>query len=513
MNQGIKKSVLGIRYLIKYAMQPNAAYFPVIKDCAKEIKLWCLITLFSNNMDELWECVPDFIFEDLFLMKKIDTTVGVLKYGRGYSSESILPYRLEFKRIRDHLSHMNFTYENGIIYLQDDAHTWFDLQWLEKLVLCTIANDKGKFKKGMSDIAVLSFIPKNKETLFDFDEYWKMGLVKFYKITLLSGSKMTLANYFKNSGIPEERYTFDLLFSSVKYKIGTSSINTNNSLQGLIKELQLLFESIEKHYGNYIKLELIPTPDFQDVFLDQGFKELSFQGKQQYLINKLKLQETVTYNSIITHNILDILNSLEEGVLNQDQLYILRDAIDYLLKVYANILFSKVYSNKDYDIDLKHAIQKEFLLDMHYVYAKNVYQEYLHVLNRAYMEAKEYSCDYSYIRNIASLSSQYSKLLDDVLNNDVDKHMFWNFRNAIIHNQILFSDSSVRLYITGSNIRIKHYQKKKKEWVDKEFRNKRVIWEMKVSKDEFLRLMDKMYELEGIPIKINISKFVRKKRV
>ena len=222
-------------------------------------------------------------------------------------------------------------------------------------------------------------------------------------------------------------------------------------------------------------------------------------------------KETVTYNSIITHNILDILNSLEEGVLNQDQLYILRDAIDYLLKVYANILFSKVYSNKDYDIDLKHAIQKEFLLDMHYVYAKNVYQEYLHVLNRAYMEAKEYSCDYSYIRNIASLSSQYSKLLDDVLNNDVDKHMFWNFRNAIIHNQILFSDSLVRLYITGSNIRIKHYQKKKKEWVDKEFRNKRVIWEMKVSKDEFLRLMDKMYELEGIPIKINISKFVRKK--
>lgn len=511
MDKGIDAAVLGVRYLIKYATRPNSAYFPVILDCAKEIKLWCLITLFSNNMDELWEGVPDFIFEDLFLMREIDTTEGVLKYGRGYSSESTLPYRLEFKRIRDYLSHMNFTYEDGLIYLHDDAHTWFDLIWLEKLVLCTISNEKGKFKKGMSDIAVLSFIPKKKDVLFDFDEYWKMGIVKFYKITLLNGNKSTLANYFSGSGIPEDRYTFDLLFSSVKYKIGNSSIHAWNSFESLIQELELLFKRIEKHYGNYIKLDLLPTPQFSDVFHDEGFKELTFQGKQQYLINKLKLEDPVSYNSIITHNILDILNSLEEGHEDKDQLYILRDAKDFLLKVYANILFSKVYLNKDYDVDLKMALQKEFSFDTHYVYAKNIYQEYLRVLNRAYEEAKEYSCDYGYIKNIVTLSAQYSKLLEEVLNNDIDKHLFWNLRNAIIHNQVEFSGSKMRLYITGSNIHLKHYQKKKKEWVDKEFRNNRVIWEMIIDKEEFLRLMDKLYELENIQFQINISKYMRKK--
>lgn len=84
-------------------------------------------------------------------------------------------------------------------------------------------------------------------------------------------------------------------------------------------------------------------------------------------------------------------------------------------------------------------------------------------------------------------------------------------RNAIIHNQVEFSGSKMRLYITGSNIHLKHYQKKKKEWVDKEFRNNRVIWEMIIDKEEFLRLMDKLYELENIQFQINISKYMRKK--
>ena len=56
--QGISKAALGLRYLIKYANHPNEAYFEVIKTCEAEIKLWSLITLFSNNMDDLWENVP-----------------------------------------------------------------------------------------------------------------------------------------------------------------------------------------------------------------------------------------------------------------------------------------------------------------------------------------------------------------------------------------------------------------------------------------------------------------------
>ena len=105
---GVEKAALGIRYLIRYAKEPNPDYFTVIQDCVKEIKLWCLITLFTNNIDDLWENVPDFIYEDLFLMKRIETVEGVLDYGKGFSSNSNLTFREQFKMIRDKLAHQNF---------------------------------------------------------------------------------------------------------------------------------------------------------------------------------------------------------------------------------------------------------------------------------------------------------------------------------------------------------------------------------------------------------------------
>ena len=79
--QGISKATLGLRYLIKYAHHPNEVYFEVIKNCEEEIKLWSLMTLFSNNMDDLWEGVPEFIFHDIFTMQKLETLKGVLEYG------------------------------------------------------------------------------------------------------------------------------------------------------------------------------------------------------------------------------------------------------------------------------------------------------------------------------------------------------------------------------------------------------------------------------------------------
>ena len=59
---------------------------------------------------------------------------------------------------------------------------------------------------------------------------------------------------------------------------------------------------------------------------------------------------------------------------------------------------------------------------------------------------------------------------------------------------------------------LKHFHKKKGCWVEKEFRNKQVIWEMIMNKEDFLRMLDKLYCLEGIPIQVNISKLVKIKQ-
>ena len=84
-------------------------------------------------------------------------------------------------------------------------------------------------------------------------------------------------------------------------------------------------------------------------------------------------------------------------------------------------------------------------------------------------------------------------------------------RNAITHNQIEFNGETVRIYVTGRDIPLKHFNSKKKEWVTKEFKNNRVIWEMIIKKEEFLRLIDQLYKLANIPTSINIAKYVKRK--
>ncbi len=300
MNQGISKACLGLRYFIKYAEKANDVYFEVIKDYEKEIKLWCLITLFSNNMDDLWENVPDFIFEDLFLMKKIETPKGVLDYGVGYHSKSMLSFKEQFKYIRDKISHKSFRYENGLIFLDDEANTYFDFAWLEKLVLSTIANTKNIFQKGMSDVAIFSLMLPEEE---DFYKSWDLGLIHLYRVTLLTSNKKALANHFRDTGIQSNQFTFDLLFNAVKYKLGQTRINSKNFFLNPSSYLQRIFRDIENYFGGYVHLELVSNSVLDQWIKQPGFEDLSFQGKLQYLINRLKMEDVYAYNSIMVLNI------------------------------------------------------------------------------------------------------------------------------------------------------------------------------------------------------------------
>ena len=74
-------------------------------------------------------------------------------------------------------------------------------------------------------------------------------------------------------------------------------------------------------------------------------------------------------------------------------------------------------------------------------------------------------------------------------------HMFWNIRNAVVHNQIEFSGDQVKLYITGREIPLKHFSKKKEHWETKIYKNNQVIWELVMDKEEFLGMMDEMYSM------------------
>ena len=496
---GEAKAALGIRYLLKYANKPNPIYLEVIKESRDEVKLWCLLTLFNNNMDGLWENVPNFVLEKVFL----DLTPE-----RIYHSLSKLGLKEQFKKIRDKLAHKSFRFQDGYIYIGDDEETYFNLNWFSDLVLSTVANCRGELKKGMSDIVNLSFVPKNKDDTMDFKEAWDLGYILFCQVKLMSSNASLMASYLNNPNIPSEKYTFDLIFLNVQREIGKFSLSLTKEVQDVWRQFKDYLQKIQNDFGNFISLEILDKEKLNINLNSDGFEALSYEGKLQYLINKIRLKDIYSGNAIFVNAILKVLDG--DGC-DVDDIYILRDLKDYLLKVYANILFAGVYVYADSDGDLKKYLALNFSFDAHFVHAKNIYKDYIKAIKRSYEEVCLYKGPEEYKNYLLGLIRNYTNLLDEVLKEEDDKRLFWNIRTAIVHNQIEFLENKVRMYITGRDIHLKHYQKKKQTWVDKEFKNKRVIWEMEIDKDEFIRMMDKLYELANIPIQTNISRLVRKK--
>lgn len=510
--KGIKKAALGIRYLLKYASHPNMAYFSVIKECTQEIKLWSLLTFFSNNMDDLWREVPDFLLEDLFLMRKMETQEGMIDYGSGYHSSSKLPFKDEFKRIRDLLSHMKFIYQDHLVYLEDEYQTVFDVSWLENFVLSTVSNSKNSLKKGMSDIVLFNLVPQRPDIPLSFPLFWDLGLIQFLKITLLKGNKETVALLFHQSQIPTERYTFDLLFQAVKLELQKHRLPLNVTFEEMIAQANQLFRMIEKKYQNSVKIEFVSDLTFPAVINEEAFEELSYQGKLQYLISRLKMKENHAYNAIITHNMMDILKEIDQDIYHKDHLFILRDAKDFLMKVYAYLLFSCIYVAEDYNVFLKQELQEKFNMNMHFVHARNIYTDYIKQIKKSYEEICTYHGGRDEKERLLELIHQYTKLLQEASQNEVDKRLFWNLRNAFVHDQIEFEGEQVRIFITGKDIPLKHYRKKNGEWVIKTFQNHRVIWELVMKQDEFIEMLDYLYQKADILTQTNISKLIRRKK-
>ena len=104
---GINKAALGVRYLIKYIETGNQENFNIVMDCLKEVELWCLITSFCNNIDELFDTVPDFALDNIFTTKNVEGMTFEEAYGKGFKSNSNMTSKEQFSKIRNLLAHRN----------------------------------------------------------------------------------------------------------------------------------------------------------------------------------------------------------------------------------------------------------------------------------------------------------------------------------------------------------------------------------------------------------------------
>lgn len=526
---GINKAALGVRYLIKYIETGNQENFNIVMDCLKEVELWCLITSFCNNIDELFDTVPDFALDNIFTTRNVERMTFEEAYGKGFKSNSNMTSKEQFSKIRNLLAHRKFKYEKGIITVFDkEFEAIFDIKWLKRLTSVTLSNERLGLKKGMSDISIMSLafntnietkeLNKNMNDISimplafnanmdvkELKENIEQGIISFYKVTALSGNKQNIVDSMSLKVITPEELTFETIFQTAITIMESKIFYIYATPEENKKQLKKHFKEIEETFGNKIKVESTKIEITDELLNDEEFKELTLNEKLEYLVRTKRLDDPVRYNGTMLQNLLELFDSFKEGKFENLNIFTLRNSKEFLLKVYANIFFTgTLYQNSG-------IIAKNNKIFARYVHAVNIYKEYLKVLKKSYEELEILKGSKFSKKYIYELMKQYSKLLEESLNGDAYEDFSWKMRNSIIHNQVEFKEGYVRFYTTGKTIKINRFNKKHQKWEIKEFNNNRTIWEMTCSMQELIELLDELYKEKGIEIKVNIHKYTMRK--
>lgn len=508
---GILKGALGIRYLIKYFENGRVENFKVVRDCLNEVRLWFLITFYTNNIDYLMDDIPEFLLTDVFQMKDIliGTSLGDAKeadYGRGFQTRSTLSYKEQFKLIRDALSHGKFQFKDNLIHVSiRDYEAIFDLAWLDRLTTVILSNDRLTLKKGMSDYSVISLMPDGDFDMEKIKEFIRMGTLAFYQVTSLTSNPDRIKESIKNYDIDREHCTFDFIFKTAIYLVQRHRIDSSRGVEGALASLKKYFSDVESYFGNAIKLELVPLTIPDDLCHDKDFLKLSYAQKLEYLITLKKEQDPIRYNSLMVTHLFQLLDEIDKEQIQDKTLVFFRDSLPFLIKAYAMLCFIQrdSYPLGEEELRAKGA-------NATYVHAKNVYKEYIRVLHRSLRELRENNGPLASIQYVLEQIKIYSHYFDEASNNFVYKDFFWRLRNSIVHDQVEFQEDKIRFFTTGRNIKVRHFNKKKKEWEYKDFVNQNTIWEMIIRRQDFISLLDELFMYSNIPVSVNISKYCKR---
>ena len=508
--ESINKGALGIRYLIKYGLDGTKDSFKVVKDCLMEVKLWILITFLANNNDYLGDLIPDYILANFFQKELIDLILKnnqKIDYGVGYYAKTNLSYEEQFKCIRNALAHGSFSFKNGIIKIDiKNYQASFDIKWLEALVIVTLSNKTYNLEKGMYDYSIIATVPNLTDDYDQFLKYIETGLVGFYKITALTGNKEKVKNSMPQVELKLEECSFDLLQQVVRDVLKQVHLKSNSGYDGLKEQRELKFKLLEKALNNCVKLDFVKIDLNNEIFQNKDFQNLSFESRLRYLINNLKYDTRYLYNTIVINTLLENLEYIKnDKEISLEDLMMLKDCLNFLIKVYANILFETgLVGNKT-------NLLKEYPINVKFVHAKVIYKSYIKAIEKYYRELLDHDGSKNDITEALNLLKQYTLNLENAQDDKCLLNVWWYLRNAIIHDQVEFKGEDIRFYLVGNTLKLKHYSKKTNSWIPKEFSNKQPIWELSMKKKDFLSLLDKLYESLGIEVQVNISKYTHRK--
>ena len=511
---GIEKASLGTRYLLKYIDNRNTVYFDVIKDCISDMKFWALLMHFCNNMDELFELIPEDIIKRVFECAEIAKMTDVLsdtksvsfEYGKGFHSTMKDNYRTQLRLIRNCLAHGYFEFDGktiNVFHSDTKFKATFDIKWFDTLVMCLLSNANYVFKKGIVDYTMVNIDGREK----DFKTLYENGDIKLIKLTCVTDDTKVIESKFAKLSKYKGQINFDkmktvfLRLLNAKTKERAVMVGKHETFLETLKLLQKVFKGIFK-----IEIEKI-----DDKYLsDPEFLKFDFKEACDYLTNKYNQEDKVKRNTIELKSILEILDKIAGGEsLTQEEEYSLQDWQFFLLKLYGYILFASGDRNEKY----MRKVFDEFLRDMHfdYVYAHRVWMEYIKKISKSIDVLKEAKASAHQIELWKERLGLYQSRMKGYMDTREYYNPFRKLRNALTHGLVEERNGDIVFYGEEPAIKVPRLKKKTGEIVEVSFQNNGRTFELTINKEVYLQMLDRLYGDSGIDISVNIAKYRQRK--
>ena len=503
----IDKASLGTRYLIKYIKSKNKANLDVVKDCTKDIAFWALLMHFCNNMNDLFEDLPEPILKRIFTGEKIEKVVDILddasaveySYGIGYSSDATSDYKTQLRLIRNALAHGSFTFDGKKINVYNPKSKFtatFDYEWFKSLVLSTLSNANFQIKRGIKSYSIIKLFNTSDKNASDIKALESKGLIKLIKLTCTASDASVISTKFPRLASKEGNITFDnqkMFFIRLLSKLSKSE-----GIDNALEKLKKVYKGILDIDVLEIKSNALSNEAFLNVPLDEGI---------DYLVNEISCEDKNTKSTINLKRILELLDKLDNNIpLTDVEEYALKDTLEFLLNLYGYIYFLEYPSLEKNDEKIEPFINS---INFKIVHAKNVWSEYIKKISKAIDCLIASNASTKRIDMWEERLRIYKLRLEKMFKGD--NNILHLMRNSLTHGLVLHDGDIITFYGEEPIITLPKINSKTGELTEYTFQNKGRTFEINIEEDTYLSLLDSLYEGRGIEISVNISKYRKRK--
>ena len=524
-----RNGLVGLNYFIKAIRENNKEYYKIVKLFSKEVRLWCLITLFQNNHELVKEDMAPFNLRKLFLMEPITRNTtdylyddgSFYDYGIGIKTNSNLDYETQFRYIRNNIAHNNFIInEDGLIVIDDHDTNYniiMDPKWFEAAIMCLLSNKNYTIRSGLSESFAVSYVNNDSNKIENIIDGLNNKTIGVIHVNLKTNSLEKVCR------VLEIVYNEELEFQTLYYYItniyhelinkltqGKNSLETSEYfalINKCINELNKVFEGAIVLEYEPISMEVSKT-----VINNPEFERLESYRDQIYtLFNHYQMTNVREINNTLSFKtIMDMLYFIDNNMeISPKYKIYLDDAFNLLVKSMGNLVFNsimgqrsgfKVFSDKIFD-------KYKSLIEYDYGHARKYYKECLKKYENTIKDVTTYgrpNRNYDPL-NMKLRTEAVRAKLKAIEEGDNPEIFLGQMRNIFAHGFLDVNYENAILYDQDINRYYYRFSKSKKEWEPKVIDDNPVIFNAKMPLDVLLGIISDVAKDYGYNMEFNFG--------